>query len=178
MLARFRWKTALKLGCVFLGMTSAAVQASELEQVKQFEQLQQQKKSDSRFADFFEALQKSPRDPQVHLQLAQLYLEQNLLELAAESFRCALILNPRLAEAHVGLSHLYRKKRLKALEVKEMETAVQVAPEAPRIRFEMGVLYMEPESFDYKKAKAQYKALQKLASPLAVDLARLMQIDS
>ncbi len=154
------------------------VWAAEIDQVKQFEQFQGQKKSDTRFADYFQALQKNPRDPQTHLQLAQLYLEQNLLELAAESFRRVLILDSNMAQAHVGLSHLYRKKKLKALEVGELELAVQVAPQDPKIRYEMGVLYMEPESFNYKKAKEQYKALMKMQSPLGADLGRLMQIDS
>ncbi len=160
------------------GAVGFSVGAAEIDQIKQFEQFQGQKKSDTRFSDYFEALQKNPRDPQIHLQLAQLYLEQNLLELAAESFRRVLILDSNIAQAHVGLSHLYRKKKLKALEVGELEMAVQVAPQDPKIRYEMGVLYMEPESFNYKKAKEQYKALMKMQSPLGADLGRLMQIDS
>jgi tetratricopeptide (TPR) repeat protein len=163
---------------VFLFLSLSTAAATEAQQAQQLQQMQEQQAVDTRFADFFEKLRQNPKDPQLHYALAELYLERDLLELAQVSFRRALVLNPSLAPAHMGLSKLYRKKKLKALEVYEMETAVQIAPDNEDYRYQMGVLYMEPESFDYKKAKKQYEALKKMNSPLAIKLGSLMEIDS
>jgi len=146
-------------------------------QAKQMQKLQEQQSVDTRFADYFSRLKKAPRDPQAHLALAQVYLERDLFELAAVSFQRALKLNPQLASAHFGLSKTYRKKKLKKLEVLELENAVAIEPTNDHYLYELGVVYMEPESFDYKKAKKQYKALKKLQSPKADKLGTLMKID-
>lgn len=152
--------------------------AAEVGKVRQLQELQEQQPVDTRFSDYFDKLRKSPKDPKLHLALAEVYLERDLLELAMISFRRALALDAGLAKAHQGLSKVYRKKGLKALEVMEMEKAVEGAPDNEEFRYQLGVLYMEPESFDYKKAKKQYKALKKMNSPLAPKLGTLMQIDS
>src|SRR5690606_2863921 len=103
------------------------------------------------------------------------YMTQNLLELAQESFRRALILNPQLAEAHYGLAQLYRKKQIKPLELYQLEKAVAVAPQMDRYRYQLGVVLMEPATYNYKAAKKHYKELQKMGSPLAADLAKLVE---
>lgn len=152
--------------------------ASETGQARQFQALQDQQAADSRFADFFSQLKKSPKDARIHFGLAQVYLEKGLLELAKESFLRALMLEKGMAKAHRGLSQVYRKKNIKSWEVYEMETVVALAPERDQYRYELAVLYMEPDTFDYKKAKKQYKILKKKESPLAVKLAKIMQIET
>jgi cytochrome c-type biogenesis protein CcmH/NrfG len=153
-------------------------QATETGEAQQMQQLQEEQPVDGRFADYFNKLQQSPKDPALHIALAEVYLERNLLEMALTSFRRALIFDPTSARAHFGLSRLYRKKELKKVELEEMQVAVQLAPDNNEYRYELGVLYMEPANFDYKKAKDQYKALKNNASPLAEKLAALMQLDS
>jgi cytochrome c-type biogenesis protein CcmH/NrfG len=152
-------------------------QTGGIGQVKQFEKLREQQAGDTRFADLFAEIQKSPRNPQTHLALAQTYLEKGLLELALESFHRVLKLDSKMAVAHFGLSKVYRKKKIKTLEVSELEAAVAQAPGHDQYLYELGVLYMEPDTFDYKKAKKQYKALKKMESPLAAKLAQLLEID-
>lgn len=151
-------------------------QASETAIVKQEVQLQQQGPADTQIADYFEQLRANPNDPQVHLKLGEVYLERSLYELAISSFRQALRLQPHFAPAHAGLSKVFRKKKLPALELAEMEAAVADAPDDMELRFKLGVLYMEPEHFDYKKAKQQLDALKKAQSPLAAQLGGKMGI--
>lgn len=161
-----------------LGLAPAALQAqSGIGQVEQFQKLQEQQNVDKRFATYFQGLTQNPRDPQLHLALAQIYLERDLLELAQESFQRALTLDKKLGVAHFGLSRLYRKKKLKAREVYEMEQAVATEPNNGEYRYELAVIYMEPESFDFKKAKNQYKALQKMESPLAPKLGKYLELE-
>lgn len=146
-------------------------------QVEQFQKLQEQMPVEKRFETYFEGLKKNPRDPKLHLALGNIYLERDLLELARESFKRVLILDKTLAEAHFGLSRLYRKKKIKALEVYEMEQAVATDPKKGEYRYELAVIYMEPESFDFKKAKAQYKALKKMEHPLAPKLFQYLELE-
>ncbi len=169
--------TILSVLMLCTGMVSSARAQSGIGQVEQFQKLQEQQVVDNRFMDYFQALAKNPRDPKLHLALAQVYLERDLLELSQESFQRALILDSQLAAAHYGLSKLYRKKKLKAHEVYEMEQAVATAPENGEYRYDLAVLYMEPDSFDFKKAKSQYKALQKMESPLATKLGKYLELE-
>lgn len=169
--------TGLMAFVIFIFSHPIYAQTGGIDQVKQFEKLREQQAGDTRFADLFAEIQKSPRNPQTHLALAQTYLEKGLLELAQESFHRVLKLDSKLAVAHFGLSKVYRKKKIKKLEVLELETAVAQAPDNDQYRYELGVVYMEPDTFDYKKAKKQYKALKKMESPLASKLAQLLEID-
>ncbi len=147
-------------------------------EAQQFQKLQEQGPADTKIMDYYEKLKVSPKDPQIHLALAQLFLERQLYELAIASFRRALSFQPNFASAHIGLSQAYRKKGLPELEISEMEAASQDDPNNLEIRFQLGVLYMEPAHFDYKKAKKQYDFLKKLQSPLADQLGAKMQINS
>lgn len=150
-------------------------QSSETGLVQQMQQLQEQLPTESKYADFYDKIKANPKDPQLHLQLAKLYLEHQLFELAITSFRQALNLQPGLAEAHVGLSQVFRKKGLKGWELFEMAEALRLDPGNSENIYRLGVLYMEPANFDYKKADRQYKALQKMESPLTAQLGQLMQ---
>lgn len=161
---------------IFILYHPSYAQTGGIGQVKQFEKLREQQAGDTRFADLFAEIQKSPRNPQTHLALAQTYLEKGLLELAQESFYRVLKLDSKLAVAHFGLSKVYRKKKIKTLEVSELEAAVAQAPDNDQYRYELGVVYMEPDTFDYKKAKKQYKALVKMESPLAAKLAQILEL--
>lgn len=162
----------------FLLLFTLSTHASELGTAQQVLKLQQQLPTDTGVAQAMEELKKRPKDPKVHLKLGEVYLERSLYELAIISFHRAIRLESSMAQAHVGLSHAYRKKGLKKLEISEMEMAARKDPKNPKIRYELGVLYMEPDHFDYKKAKKQYKTLKKLTSPLADKLGSLMEIDS
>lgn len=175
MLNRFSSQILLILFLVFSALPIWA--QSGVGQVEQFQKLQEQLPVEKRFETYFEGLKKNPRDPQLHLALGNIYLERNLLELARESFKRVLILDKSLGAAHFGLSRLYRKKKLKALEVYEMEQAVATNPKNGEYRYELAVIYMEPESFDFKKAKAQYKALEKMEHPLAPKLFQYLELD-
>ena len=167
----------LLAGLISMACTHALAQSGGIEQVKQYEKLREQQAGDTKFADLFAEIQKNPRNPQTHLALAQTYLAKDLLELAQESFRRVLKLDSKLAVAHFGLSKVYRKKKIKKLEVLELEMAVAKAPRNDQYLYELGVVYMEPATFDYKKAKKQYKALKKMESPLASKLAQLLEIE-
>lgn len=151
------------------------MKASGVGQIEQFEKLQAQRPADKRFSQFYQKLQQNPRSASTHLALAELYFSQRLFELAQESFRRALILDKSLARAHYGLAQVYRQKQLKPLEVYELEQAVQVAPHEDRYRYQLGVVLMEPATYDYKGAKRQYKELQKMNSPLAAKLGTLVE---
>ncbi len=164
------------LGFLFF-FVSAPCLATEASQVEQMQQLQEQIAVDPRFADYFEKIKQNPKDPQIHLALAQTYYERNLFELAIAAFQRALSFDASLAKAHEGLSHVYRKKKLKKLELMEMENAVLKDSENPDLRYQLAVLYMEPENFDYKKAEKQYNFLKKIESPLALKLEGIMQIE-
>jgi len=149
---------------------------SETEMVQQMQQLQSQTAADTRIAEYFEKLKAAPRNPEIHWQLAEIYRERSLFELAIASYQRALQFNPALAKAHVGLSKVYRKQALKNWELFEMQEAVRVAPQDPEMRYALGILLMEPQTFDYNAAKKQYKELKKLQSPLADQLAATMGI--
>lgn len=165
--------------CLFLFLAGLvlplSLQASGVGQIQQFQKLQEDRPADKRFSQYFRQLQQSPRSATAHLALANLYFSQNLFELAQESFRRALILDKNLAAAHQGLSQVYRKKKLKPLELFELQQAVAVAPNQDQYRYELGVLLMEPATYNYKAAKKQYKVLQKMNSPLAAKLAPLVE---
>ncbi|MFO1462908.1 MAG: tetratricopeptide repeat protein [bacterium] len=163
-------QSILALLVVCLLPLQASAQAGETAIVKQAVQLQQEAPADTRIADIFEELKANPTDPLIHVKLGDVYYERALYELAISSYRQALRLRPALASAHLGLSQVFRKKKLPALELAEMEAAVAAAPEDPNLRFKLGILYMEPEHFDYKKAKKQLDALKKAESPLAAQL--------
>ncbi len=169
---RFWLLTAFSLGLP----ASLWGQASETAIVKQEVQLQQQGPADTQIADYFEQLKANPNDPQVHLKLGELYFERKLYELAISSFQQALRLQPHFAAAHADLSKAFRKKKLPVLELSEMEAAVADDPDDMQLRFKLGVLYMEPEHFDYKKAKQQLDVLKKAQSPLAAQLGGKMGI--
>jgi tetratricopeptide (TPR) repeat protein len=146
-------------------------------QVEQFQQLQEQQAVDTRFADYFQRLQQNPKDVQAHLALGQACLDKGLFEMAIVSFGRALEFDPTLAAAHYGLSKTYRKKKIKTSEVIELEKAVAVAPSNHQYIYELGVVYMEPESYNYDKAKKQFKELKKQQSPLAARLGQLMELE-
>jgi len=152
-------------------------QASETAIVKQAVQLQQESPADTQIADYFEQLKANPNDAQIHVKLGELYFERTLYELAISSFQQALRLQPHLASAHVGLSRVFRKKKLPEWELSEMEAAVADAPEDLSLRLKLGTLYMEPEHFEYKKAKQQFEVLKKAQSPLAAELGAKMGLD-
>ncbi len=154
----------------------ALAQSSETAIIQQMQQLQNQGPADTRIADYFEKLKAAPRDPEIHFQLGEIYLERSLFELAIAAFRRALEFQSSFPKAHVGLSKVFRKKGLKALELQEMAAAVAQSPSDPQLRLALGVLYMEPENFDYNQAKKQYKELKKLQSPLADELGAKMGI--
>jgi cytochrome c-type biogenesis protein CcmH/NrfG len=145
-------------------------------QVEQFQKLQEQQTVDTRFADYFQRLQQNPKDPQTHLALGQACLDKGLYEMAVVAFGRALEFDPALAAAHYGLSKTYRKKKVKNWEVIELEKAVAVSPQNDQYIYELGVVYMEPATYDYDKAKKQFKALQKQQSPLAARLGQLMDL--
>ncbi|MCE9624202.1 MAG: tetratricopeptide repeat protein [Deltaproteobacteria bacterium] len=167
-------KTTLACSCLLLASCAFApdllAQTSETAIVQQAVQLQQEAPTDTRIMDYFEQMKANPTDPAIHVKLGDIYYERALYELAISSYRHALELQPNTASAHLGLSLVFRKKKLPALEIAEMEAAVADAPQDPALLFKFGNLCMEPEHFDYKKAKKQYEALKKLQSPLAAQL--------
>jgi superkiller protein 3 len=150
---------------------------SGVEQVEQLQKLQEQQSVDPRFANFYQQLQSNPTNAQTHLALGQAYLEKGLYELAIASFERALQFDPKLAGAHYGLSKTYRKKKIKNWEVIELERAVATAPSNDQYIYDLGVVLMEPQSYDYDKAKKQFKELKKLQSPLATKLGQLMELE-
>ncbi|HKY62141.1 MAG TPA: tetratricopeptide repeat protein [bacterium] len=165
------------LAALILFPLSAWAQGGETAIVKQAIQLEQQAPADTQFADLYEKLKASPRDPQIHLQLGDIYFERALYELAIASYRQALAFQPKLAPAHVGLSKVFRKQKQNAWEIAEMAAAVEDEPENAELRLRLGTLYMEPQHFDYDKAKKQFQALKKMNSPLALELGAKMGLD-
>jgi uncharacterized protein HemY len=165
------------LSALLLFPAQLFAQASETAIIQQAVQIQQDTPADTRIADLFEQLKASPKDPQVHLKLGEVYLERSLYQLAIISFRQALVFQPKLAPAHVGLSKVFRKQKQNAWEVAEMAKAVEDEPENAQLRLKLGTLYMEPQHFDYDKAKKQFQALKKLNSPLALELGAKMGLD-
>jgi len=155
----------------------AWAQASETAIVQQAVQLQQETPADTRIADLYEQLKASPKDPQTHLKLGEVYSERGLYPVAIISFRQALVFQPKLAAAHVGLSKIFRKQKQNAWEISEMVAAVEAEPENADLRLKLGTLYMEPQHFDYDKAKKQFQALKKMNSPLALELGTKMGLD-
>lgn len=162
--------------CLFFVITPLASAQTETELLRQEIQLQSQGPQDSKIADYFEKLKQTPLNAELHYQLAAAYQEKNLLELALHSYQRALQIDPKLAKAQVGLSQIFHKKNLKAQELRAMAEASQLNPQDPQIRFDLGLLYMQPENFDYKMAKKQYDELKKMNSPLALRLAEKMGI--
>lgn len=150
-------------------------QGSEMGQIQQMQKLQEQTPGETKFADLYEQLKANPRDPAIHTQLGMLYLEHKLFELSQSAFFQALSFQSSYAAAHVGLSQLYRQKGLKDRELMEMVEAVRLEPNNADYVYRLGVLYMEPTHFNYKKAEQQYRALEKMASPLVAKLGQLMQ---
>jgi len=163
----------------FLVFASAPLwaQTGGIGQVEQFQKLQEQQTVDTRFADYYSRLKQNPKDPQIHLALGQAYLDKSLTDMAILSFERALEFDPNLAAAHFGLSKTYRKKKVKIWEVYQLERAVAVAKSNDQYIYELGVLYMEPQSYDYDKAKKQFKTLKKMESPLAQKLGQLMELN-
>lgn len=172
-----QWLPGLLFSVIFLTEIPIWAQTGGIGQVEQFQKLQEQQPVDTRFADYYAQLQKTPKDPRIHLALGQAYLEKGLPELAIQSFQRALRFDPDLAAAHYGLSKSYRRKKLKDWEVIELEKAVAAAKTNDQYIYELGVVYMEPESYDYGKAKKQFKTLKKMESPLAQKLGRLMDLE-
>lgn len=166
-------KTSL-VSLLFLTPVLAGAQAGETSIVKQAVQIQAETPADTRIADFFEQMKANPNDPGIHVKLGDIYLERELYELAIQSYRHALSLQPKVAEAHLGLSRVFRKKKMPAIELAEMEAAVLDAPDNADLHLKLGILYMEPEHFDYKKAKKQLDLLKKAESPLASQLSAKM----
>ncbi|HKX13354.1 MAG TPA: tetratricopeptide repeat protein [bacterium] len=152
-------------------------QASETAIVKQAVQMEQETPTDTRIADLYDQLKAWPKDPQVHLKLGDVYYERALYELAILSYRQALAFQPKLALAHVGLSKVFRKQKQHAWEIAEMAAAVEDEPENAELRLRLGTLYMEPQHFEYDKAKKQFQALKKMNSPLALELGAKMGLD-
>lgn len=167
----------LLLLAFFLTSSPAEAQTGGIGQVEQFQKLHEQQTVDTRFADYFQKLQSDPKNPQVHLALGQACLEKGLFEMAVTSFERAIEFDPKLAAAHYGLSKTYRKKKVKNWEVLELEKAVALAPANDQYIYELGVIYMEPKSYDYDKAKKQFKELKKRQSPLAPKLGQLMELE-
>lgn len=165
---------AFLLTATLLLLPAAASAQSETEMLQQMQQIQSQTAVDTRIAEYFEKLKAAPRDPEIHFQLAEIYRDRALFELAIASYQRALQFNSGMAKAHLGLSKVYRKQVLKNLELFEMQEAVRVAPADPEMRYALGILLMEPQTFDYNSAKKQYKELKKLQSPLAEKLAATM----
>ena len=145
--------------------------------VGQTVQVQQETPADTRIADYYEQLKANPKDPKLHLKLGEIYLERGLYELAIVSFQQALAFQSKFPQAHLGLSQVFRKKKLPQLELAEMETAVAEAPDDAALRLRLGILYMEPQHFNYKKAKTAFQALQKMGSPLASELGAKMGLE-
>lgn len=161
----------------FFFPSSLLAQASETAIVQQAVQVQQETPADTRIADLYDQLKASPKDPQVHLKLGEVYLERSLYPMAIISFRYALVLQPNLAAAHVGLSKVFRKQKQNAWEISEMAKAVEAEPDNADLRLLLGTRYMEPQHFDYDKAKKQFQALKKMNSPLALELGTKMGLD-
>lgn len=166
-----------KLVFIFLILISGSTQASEYDQIRQMEALKKQEKGDTVFAEIIEKLSQSPKDFSLHYKMAQAYRQRGLLELAQVSCERVLKLKPTHAWAHVGLSLIFRQKKEDAWELYHLQQAAIKAPMDDKIRFKLGRLYMEPKAFDYKKAKKEYKALQKMQSPLASKLGRVMELE-
>ena len=162
---------------LLLLVPSFAWAQSGVGQVEQFQKLQEQQPVDTRFSQFYQQLQSDPTNANTHLALGKAYLDKGLYEMAIISFERALQFSPQLAAAHYGLSKTYRKKKNKNWEVLELEKAVATAPTNDQYIYELGVLYMEPESYDYDKAKKQFKELKKQQSPLAIKLGQLMELE-
>lgn len=164
--------------CVLFLPICSFAQTSEGQILKQYGELQDQTAVDSSFAEFITELTLDPNNPAIHLKLADLYYKHGMYELAIVSYRRVLQFNPQSAVSHHGLSLVFRKKSMKAYELSEMETAVSLDPLNPQLVYELGVLYMEPETYDYKKAKKTYQALVKLNSPLLTEkLGKLVLIE-
>lgn len=164
----------LFLAAFLLFSGSAFAQGSETEVVRQMQQMQAQNPTDARIAEYFDKLKAAPRDPEAHYQLAELYRERSLFQLAVISYRRSLSFNVNQSQAHVGLAKVFRKQGLKSLELFELNEAVRVSPADPQLRLALGNLYMEPETFDYNQAKKQFKELKKMESPLAAELGAKM----
>jgi len=168
----------LKVFLTLLFFSSVAWgQGSETAILQRAVQIQQETPADTQIADYYERLKASPKDPNLHLKLGEIYLERGLYELAAVSFQQALGLQAKFPQAHLGLSQIFRKKKLPQLELAEMEAAVAEAPDDPQLRLKLGILCMEPQHFDYKKAKKQFQALKRMESPLAAELGAKMGLD-
>lgn len=163
----------------FLTLMPAALhaQASETAIVKQAMQVQQEAPADTLVADLYDQLKVHPKDAQVHLKLGEVYFERSLYPLAIISFRYALVLQPNLAAAHLGLSKVFRKQKQNAWEISELAQAVEIEPDNADLRLLLGTRYMEPQHFDYDKAKKQFQALKKMNSPLALQLGAKMGLD-
>jgi Cytochrome c biogenesis factor len=167
-------KNIIYIAIAFLPFVAHA-QGTETGQIRQMQQLQEQLPAETKFADLYDQLKANPKDPQLHLQLGHLYLEHRLFELSRSAFNRALQFQPGFAAAHAGLSQLFRQQGLKDREVLELVEAARLEPGNGDYLYRLGVLYMEPATFNYKMAEQQYKALQKMASPLALKLGQLMQ---
>jgi len=81
----------------------ASLSASEIDQIRQMQQLQDQAPSDTRLADYFDKLKAHPKDTQIHLELGKIYAERALYQLAIASYRRALEFQPDFAPAHSSL---------------------------------------------------------------------------
>jgi superkiller protein 3 len=170
------YRVILVVSSFFLGWQGTAV-ASGIDQVKQFESLQNAQAADTRFADYYEKLKQNPKDLAAHLALGKLYADKKLYELALNSFRRILSLDPQYAEAHYQMSLIYQALNFKKLQLAELQEAVQKAPQQDQYHYHLGVLYMKEGHYDFKSAKEEYKNLKKMNSPLAQKLGRLMGLE-
>lgn len=92
---------------------------------------------------FKEALEKKPRDADLHVLLGESYFKQEEADLALESFQTAIRLTSQNARAYEGLADVYFKKGETDQGVAMIKRALGIAPDNASLYVKLGEAYLQ-----------------------------------
>lgn len=90
-----------------------------------------------------EALSKKPRDPNLHILLAESYFKNEEVDLALESFQAAIQLTSQSARAYEGLADVYFKKELTDQGISAIKRAAVLSPDNIGLYVKLGDAYLK-----------------------------------
>ncbi len=116
---------------------------------------------------------KSPSSPLAHNNLGNVYLSEDLFDMAIEQYRTALILKTNYAAAHYNLGNAYASKGIFDMAIEQYQNALVQNPNNAEAHYNLGLIYLNNGSQDRARVEFElglkikpddYKARQILTS--------------
>lgn len=112
----------------------------------------------------------------VHFMLGMIYVEDNDIDKALESFQATVRLDPSLSYAHNSIGNIYYMKNNKQLALNAWLKSIGVDPKNPVPYYNVGMIF--EQNGDYQKANQYFqKFLQHSESPDAAAVSHLLEFE-